>query len=154
MGKRPHTSSTNNKKPSSPGPLQKHFQGSAKQKKHNSKGSPKKENVEKAEKAEQQEVPTRQQHSGFLTYLKVVVNSKSPEAASQAEAVQRHYFSLSPAEKHQVILAFFRAGGKKPGLVTCFQQVVRVSSKTSESHWEGYATFGKLCEIHQVQETN
>ena len=121
--------------------LKKHFD------KKKTKGSPRKD--EKVD-AEPPSVPTRQQHSGFLTYLKVAVNSKSAEASNQAEAVHRHYMGLTPSQKHQVILEFYKAGGKRPGLGICYQQILKVVQTMCEGQWEGYCTFGKLCELHKV----
>ena len=88
--------------------------------------------------------PSRQQHSHFLTYLKATIKSKDVTAARQADEINKHYHTLTMEEKRTMISDFFRQGGRKSGLTSCFSQVVQNQQKADDKSWSGYLTISQL----------
>ena len=130
-------------KKDSPGPLQKSFE-------KKKAGSPRKAIAAAAPAASSQQVPSREQNSLFLSYVKSAMNCKSAETAAQAAQVNAYYRTLSLSQKKDVILQFFRAGGKKSGLSSCYTQSLLCEQKATDVEWSGYATLGMLLDFLKV----
>ena len=93
---------------------------------------------------------TKQQQSGFITYLKNTTKGKDAQASSQASELMSHYRSLSSDEKRTLVQSFFLKGGKKAGMAALVKQKLSVKDKASSLGWKGYATPFKIMELHTV----
>ena len=93
---------------------------------------------------------TRQQQSGFVTYLRVTANGKDATASSQAADLMDQYRSLTSTEKRAMISTFFLKGGKKSGMAALVKQTLSVREKAAKLGWMGYATPSKIMELHTV----
>ena len=105
----------------------------------------------------------RSRRKGFLPDTNIQASSHTwrwlSTASHQKQPIKQKQFRgttchLPHHKSTRSLWIFFRAGGKRPGLSMCFQQVMKIVQKAADAQWEGYATFGKLCELRQVLSAN
>ena len=90
--------------------------------------------------------------SGFLAFLKCSQASKDAPVREQAEAVLVEYKKLSRDGKRDMVLNFFRSGGKRQGLRCVYTQKVIHKSTANTGSWEGWwLTPGAILKILGVQ---
>ena len=95
--------------------------------------------------------PTRAQHSGFLSYLRFATkDSKDIDLHNQAAIIQREYSKMSSSQKKDVIVEFFKQGGKRPGLTILYKQMVQMIQSSLDGEWQGYATISMVMDLHKV----
>ena len=114
-------------------------------------GSPLQKSFKKGSRpADAAQQVTRAQNSTFLSYIRSALKSHNDETKSEAEMVHAHYLTLTADQKRGVIAAFFKAGGKKPGLSSVYQQTLTVKNKQQDGTWAGYCTADMLFSFHGV----
>ena len=91
-------------------------------------------------------MPRKLQTSGFHSYLNSAAKSSSNEIANMACSLQKKYRELDPASKKQMVTEFIKAGGKKAGMESTFQQSASSSQSSDAQGWAGYVTVGNLME--------
>ena len=133
---------TQKKQSSSPGPLRRSFE-------KKKPATPKKKQTT-APSSSALAAPTRQQTSGFLSYLHSTKKSTCQSTAEEALKLHQHYHSLEPHEKKALIQQFYVAGGKRQGLSSCFSQKLSNSARAADRAWRGYVTPEKLIELFGV----
>ena len=93
---------------------------------------------------------SREQRSGFLTYLRSAMSSKDNERSSQAGAILDEYRTLDATGKKAMIAAFFKQGGKRSGLKSVYDQRLSVSSSSTDKTWQGYLTPKGIMKLYEV----
>ena len=95
-------------------------------------------------------IPRKNFTGGFLMYIRLALKGQNEQACEQARAVQDAYATMSSSEKNLWLMDFFRAGGKRSGLSSIYQQCMVVKNKCEDLEWEGYLTVGTLMTLWGV----
>ena len=88
--------------------------------------------------------------SGFITYAKAAAASKDPSLSEQASNVLDMYRTMSPQQKKELVVSFFKAGGKRSGLGVVHTQVVKLTDTATEASWSGYATPAMIMDLFKA----
>ena len=99
------------------------------------------------------QVAQKMQTAGFLSYLHSSIKSSTGSLSNMACEIQKRYREMDAAGKRQMIVEFYRNGGKKSGLTSTYNQAVSTTQNSSDKGWAGYVTVGKMLELHGVPHT-
>lgn len=107
-----------------------------------------------ASAAETVAVVTKSKQSGFVMYLKGVIESGAQDDKKKRAAdVLSLYQQLDdPGTKRRLVSDFYGAGGKAAGLERRSEQVILHRSQSSQGLWEGWATPSMIAKFCPGQE--
>ena len=88
--------------------------------------------------------------SGFISYMRATSQGKDVDAGRQASQVIDSYRTMTCEQKKQLVVSFFKGGGRKAGLGVVHQQLIKMTDLASEHMWSGYCTPAMIFDFFKV----